>query len=225
MKTYAIIPSGGTGSRTGMNIPKQYVVVKGKELIAYTIEKFQKCENIDEIIIAAQPEYFELLNDIKVKYNFTKLTKIVEGGKERQDSVFNAFSSINFSSEQDLVAVHDAARPLIPVDVINKAVETAKIEKSAVVAIKARDTLFKGEQTVEGFIDRKSVYYVQTPQIFNKEIFQNAAEKAKKENFYGTDESMLVKSAGYEVNIVEGNSLNFKVTTKEDLFIFEKLLP
>jgi len=225
MKTYAIIPSGGTGSRTGMNIPKQYVKVKGKELIAYTIEQFQKCESIDEITIAAQPEYFELLNNIKVKYNFTKLTKIVEGGKERQDSVFNAFSSINFSSAQDLIAVHDAARPLISVEIIKNAVKTAKTKNSAVVAIKARDTLFKGNATVEDYINRKSVYYVQTPQIFRKEIFEKAVKNAKKTDFYGTDESALVKSAGFDVNIVQGSSLNFKITTKEDLFIFEKLLP
>lgn len=224
MKTYAIIPSGGTGSRTGLNIPKQYVKVLDKELIAYTINQFQECENIDEIIIAAQPEYFELLNNIKMKYNFTKLTKIVEGGKERQNSVFNAFSSINFSSDDDLIVVHDAARPLLPIETLNNAIIKAKSKGSIVVAIKARDTLLNGNETVDNYIDRKSVYYVQTPQIFRKDIFLTAMEKAQKDNFSGTDESMLVKNADFEVHIVEGSSLNFKVTTKDDIKILEKLL-
>ena len=223
MKTFAIIPSGGTGSRTGLDIPKQYVKVHNKELIAYTLEKFQNCNEIDEIIVAAQPEFFDLLQKIKLKFNITKLSQVVKGGKERQDSVFNAFSSINFSSENDLIAVHDAARPLIPIEVISNAVKTAREEKSAVVAIKAKDTLFKGESVVESYIDRKSVFYVQTPQIFSKNVYQKALDFAKENSFLGTDESMLVKNAGFDVKIVEGSSLNFKVTTKDDLEIFEKL--
>jgi len=95
MTTYAIIPSGGVGKRINSSLPKQYVKINGKELIAYTLEIFQKCKLIDKIIIAAQPDYIPLLEELKIKYKITKLFKIVEGGKERQDSVFNALKIID----------------------------------------------------------------------------------------------------------------------------------
>ena len=125
MKTYAIIPSGGESKRFGGEIPKQYFNINGKEIIVYTLEVFQNCELIDEIVIAAKPEYFALLNEIKEKYNLNKISKIVEGGKERQDSVFNALSSIA-AEENDLVSVHDAARPLLPNQILLNALNAAE---------------------------------------------------------------------------------------------------
>lgn len=95
MSNVAIIPSAGSGSRFNSPIPKQYVKVLGKEIIVYTLEIFQNCDNIDEIIIPADKNYFNLLFELKEKYNFTKVTKIIEGGKERQDSVYNGLISKN----------------------------------------------------------------------------------------------------------------------------------
>ena len=117
MKKIVIIPSGGKGLRLGTDIPKQYVKVNNKELIAYTIDVFEQCDEIDEIVIAAQKDYFDLLNKIIKKYSFKKVLKIVEGGKERQDSVYNALSSLS-ASNRDLILVHDAARPLLPQKVL-----------------------------------------------------------------------------------------------------------
>ena len=223
MKTYAIIPSGGIGKRIDSSLPKQYIQINGKELIAYTLEIFQKCNQIDEIIIPAQREYFELLNSIKSKYGIDKLTNIVEGGNERQDSVFNALQSIS-AEDDDLIIVHDAARPLLPHQVLLDAIENAKKFGSIIVAIRAKDTLVKGNIFVEDYIDRNEVFYVQTPQIFKYKILYESMILASKGNFVGLDESILVHKTSNKIKIVEGSTINFKVTTESDLDLFRLIV-
>jgi 2-C-methyl-D-erythritol 4-phosphate cytidylyltransferase len=210
VKVYAVIPAGGKGKRGGTETPKQYIRFHGKELVVYTLEVFQKCNLIDEIIIAAEPSYFSLLNKIKKDYNLTKITKIVEGGEERQDSVNNVLKSLK-ADDNDQIAVHDAARPLLPENILTKAISTAKEKGNALVCLKARDTLLIGDRIVKDYVDRSEIYYVQTP------------KKAYEKNFIGTDESMLIKEIGIDINIVEGSMLNFKVTTMTDIEMFERL--
>jgi 2-C-methyl-D-erythritol 4-phosphate cytidylyltransferase len=222
VKVYAVIPAGGKGKRGGTETPKQYLKFRGKELIAYTLEVFQKNNLVDEIIISAEQDYFSLLEEIKKKFNLTKVSKIVEGGEERQDSVYNALKSIN-ANDNDLIAVHDAARPLLPDNILTKAINTAKEKGNALVCLKARDTLLKGDQIVKEYVDRSEIYYVQTPQIFKYKDLMKAMKKAYEKNFIGTDESMLVKELGIDINIVEGSMINFKVTTATDIEMFEKL--
>jgi 2-C-methyl-D-erythritol 4-phosphate cytidylyltransferase len=224
LRVVAIIPAGGKGKRSGTDTPKQYLKFHGKELIAYTLDIFQKNNLVDEIIISAEPFYFSLLEGIKKKFNLTKISKIVEGGEERQDSVYNALKSIK-ASDNDLIAVHDAARPLLPDDILIKAINTAKEKGNALVCLKARDTLLKGDQIVKEYVDRSEMYYVQTPQIFKYGDLMKAMKKAYEKNFIGTDESMLIKQLGININIVEGSMLNFKVTTATDIEMFEKLTP
>ena len=220
MKCYSIIPSGGTGSRAGSNIPKQYLKFNNKELVAYTIDVFQKNELIDGIVIAAQKEFFNLLEEIKQRYSFTKIIKIIEGGAERQNSVFNALKSLQ-ADKEDIIAVHDAVRPLLSQEILINSIEAAKTYGAAVVAMKAKDTLIKGNDAVISYIDRHEFYYAQTPQVFRYNILFEAMKKAEAENFIGTDESILVHRAGHQVKIVEGSSLNFKITSQDDIKIFE----
>jgi 2-C-methyl-D-erythritol 4-phosphate cytidylyltransferase len=222
MKTFVIIPAGGKGKRGGAATPKQYIRFHGKELIVYTLEVFQKCNLIDEIIIAAEPPYFSLLNKIAKDYNLSKIVQIIEGGEERQDSVNNALKSIK-ADDNNLIAVHDAARPLLPENILTKAINTAKEKGNALVCLKARDTLLKGDQIVKEYVDRSEIYYVQTPQIFKYKDLKKAMKRAYEKNFIGTDESMLVKELSIDINIVEGSMLNFKVTTATDIEMFEKL--
>ncbi|MCF8240438.1 MAG: 2-C-methyl-D-erythritol 4-phosphate cytidylyltransferase [Melioribacteraceae bacterium] len=223
MKIYAIIPAGGSGKRTGKSIPKQYLKFNGQELIAYTLDIFQQNNLVDEIIIPAGKDYFEKLNSIKETFGLTKVSNIIEGGRERQNSVFNALSSLN-AVDDDLIIVHDAVRPLLSQEILNNAIETAIEHRSVVVAIKAKDTLIKGTDMVNEYLSREEIYYAQTPQIFSFSILNAAMEKAVKENFPGTDESMLVKNAGYNVHLVEGSSLNFKVTTESDIDLLHLIL-
>jgi 2-C-methyl-D-erythritol 4-phosphate cytidylyltransferase len=223
MSTYAIIPAGGNGTRSGSSTPKQFLKFKGKELIAYTLDVFQRNSSIDEIIVAAESVFLDLLNRIKKEYNFTKLSQIVEGGKERQDSVYSALNVID-AKEDDLVAVHDAARPLLPKEILTSALKTAKEKGNAVVCLKAKDTLLKGDTIIEEHLNRNKIFYVQTPQIFKYEDLEKAMDWAHHNNFIGSDESMLVEKIGIDVNIVEGSVFNFKVTTSEDLRMFESLV-
>lgn len=222
MKVYAVIPAGGKGKRGGTETPKQYIRFHGKELIVYTLEVFQKNNLVDEIIIAAEPPYFSLLNKITKDYKLTKISQIIEGGEERQDSVNNALKAIK-ADDSDLVAVHDAARPLLSDSILTKAISTAKEKGNALVCLKARDTILKGDKIVKEYVDRSEMYYAQTPQIFHFKDLKKAMKKAYEKNFIGTDESMLVKELGIDINIVEGSMLNFKVTTMTDIEIFEKL--
>jgi len=223
MKVFAIIPAGGKGKRSGFTAPKQYLKFRGKELIVYTLEVFQNNNSVDEIVVSAEPAYFTLYNKLIKDYGLSKVKNIVEGGDERQDSVYSALKSIKANND-DLIAVHDAARPLLPDVVLTNAINTAKEKGNALVCIKARDTLLKGEQSVKEYVDRKEIYYVQTPQIFTYKILKKAMKKAFEKNFIGTDESMLVKELGEEINIVEGSMFNFKVTTMTDVEMFEKLV-
>jgi len=222
MKTFVIIPAGGKGKRGDTTTPKQYIRFHGKELIVYTLEVFQKNNLVDEIIIAAEPPYFSLLNKITRDYNLSKITQVVEGGEERQDSVNNALKAIK-ADDGDLVAVHDAARPMLSDSILTNAINTAKEKGNALVCLKARDTLLKGHQIVKEYVDRSEMYYVQTPQIFRYKDLKKAMKKAYEKNFIGTDESMLIKELGIDINIVEGSMLNFKVTTATDIEMFEKL--
>lgn len=223
MSNIAIIPSAGSGSRFNSPIPKQYVKVLGKELIVHTISVFQNSNEIDEIIIPADTNYFDLLNKLKNKYNLNKITKIIEGGKERQDSVYNGLKAKLFN-DNDLILVHDAARPLLSQDLLKASLKEAEKFDSVVVAIKARDTLISGNEFVEKYEDRSKIFYAQTPQIFRYSILLKSFEFALKHKFIATDESMIVKNAGYKVKIVNGDFTNFKITESGDLIILEKLL-
>lgn len=228
MKIIAIIPAGGKGLRAGITnkgnaAPKQYSKINGKELIVYTLQTFQKNRLIDRIIVAAEPEYFDHLVQLAKKYKLSKLKLIVEGGSTRQDSVYNALLSSQ-ADANDLIVVHDAARALLSNEILTNAINTAKKKGNSLVCIKAKDTLIKGNNTVKDYLNRDEVYYVQTPQIFKYKDLLRAMNKSHKENFTGTDESMLVKRTGKKVNIVQGSVFNFKVTTREDIELFKKLV-
>jgi len=222
MKTYAIIPSGGIGKRINSSLPKQYIKIKGKELITYTLEIFQKSEIIDKIIVAAQPEYFHLLEEIKIKYNISKLFKIIEAGKERQNSVFNALMATDANND-DLIVVHDAARPLLSQKILTTAIKEAKTFDNIIVALKTNDTLVSGNQFVQGYLDRKSTFLAQTPQISRFKILIDAMKLAINTNYFGTDESMVLFKAANKIKIVEGSVYNFKITNDEDLDLFKNI--
>ncbi len=223
MRKIVIVPAGGKGLRSGFKKPKQFIKVNGKEIIVYSLETFQRNRLVNEIIIAADRSFFPLLEKLKQEYRLSKISQIIEGGKERQDSVYNALSSASADPE-DLIIVHDAARPLLPSGVLTDAIKTAEQKGNSVVCVRGSNTLIRGKNYVNEYISRENVLYVQTPQIFRYRDIMKAMKKAYEEKFYGTDESMLVKRIGRKVNITEGSNFNFKVTTKEDIKLFESLV-
>lgn len=223
MKVFAVIPAGGKGKRSGFPVPKQYIKVFGKEIIVYTLEIFQKSRLVNEISVAVEKEYFDLILKLKKKYSITKLKTIVEGGKERQDSVFNCLSALS-AEKKDLIAVHDAARPLLPKHILENGIKHAAEFGNALIALKAKDTIVKGDKFADEYLNRNEIFSVQTPQIFNYGDLFSAMKKAYKENFTGTDESMLIKNYGRKIYLVEGSPLNLKITTKEDLEFFRRIV-
>ena len=220
MANYAIIPSGGVGKRINSSLPKQYIKILGKELIAYTIEIFEKCELIDGIVISAQPEYFKIIEEMKNKYAFTKIIQIVEGGIERQHSVYNALKNLD-CNPNDLLLVHDAARPLLSQEILINSINIANKFDNVVVAVKATDTLVSGNDFIEGYLDRNSTYHLQTPQISRYSILIESMKSAMADNFIGTDETILLHRTSNKIKIVEGSSINFKITNNSDLDLFK----
>ncbi len=223
MKIHVIIPAGGKGIRSGSSTPKQYLKVLGKELIFYLLETLEQCKAIDDITIAAEKKYHKKISSIIKKYNFTKIYCLVEGGKERQFSVYNALLSLN-AEDDDLIVVHDAARPLLPLQTLNQAIKTATQKGNAVVALGAKDTIMIGDKTVKNYLDREVVFTVQTPQIFSYKILLAAIENAIKKKILGTDESTLVHKLGKKIFISEGSAFNFKVTTGDDINIVKGII-
>ena len=227
MKRIAIIPSGGKGKRVGNTTPKQYINVCGKEVIAYTLETFNSSPLIDEIIIPAEKKYFNLLKNIKTKYSLHKITKIIEGGNERQDSVFNALSSINTSASEDnlQIIIHDAARPLLSKEILARAIFESETSDNVAVALKSKDTLCYGfNNKIDSYVDRTNLFQIQTPQIFRYKTLMKSFDYAKKTNFNATDDTSIVKHFGKLVHIVEGSTLNFKITDKNDLELFKFII-
>lgn len=218
MKIKVIIPASGTGERFGGRIPKQFLKIDEKEIIAHTLEKFNSIKLIDEIIISTKLEYFVKLSTIIKKYNLRKVKKIVEGGKRRQDSVYNALLNSE-CKEDDLILIHDAVRPFISSKKIRELISEAKKEKCVIPGLPVSETIKRADDKnfVEETIDRDNLWSVQTPQAFSFDILMKSFEKAYKENFTGTDESAIVEKAGYKVKMIDGERRNIKITTKRDL--------
>ena len=222
MSLVVVLPAAGSGSRIASKLPKQFLKFRNKELIAYTLEAFEQHPMVTEIIVATSKNYIPILNRIRTRYNISKLKTIVEGGKERQDSVYNALASLRLQSG-DLVAVHDAARPLISKAILTSAFKTARVKGSAVVCVTGRDTLLRSGEGLFEYVDRKDVHYVQTPQVFRYENLFEAMKKAQETGLKFSDESSLMHHYGYPIELVEGSLLNFKVTTPSDVEILKGL--
>jgi 2-C-methyl-D-erythritol 4-phosphate cytidylyltransferase len=218
----AIIVAAGTGSRFGSETPKQFLEIHGKPVIVYTLERFESCPQIDEIILVLSSVEDENFQKIREKYNFKKLMKIVKGGETRTESVWNGLGEIN-SQMCEIVAVHDGARPLVSIEEITKTIEKARETGAACLVAAVTDTIkeISGDKIVQT-IDRAKLRRALTPQAFRYEILKRAFESNKFDA--ATDESYLVENIGVEVSIVEGSAGNIKITHAEDLVLAESLL-
>jgi 2-C-methyl-D-erythritol 4-phosphate cytidylyltransferase len=212
-----VIVSAGKGSRMKADINKQFLKLREKEVIAHTIEKFCDNKNINEIVVVIREdehEYFK--QNIIDKYGYKNI-KIAFGGKERQDSVFNGLKVIDKKCE--VVLIHDGARPFVTNEVIDRCIDSAKKNQCAIVGVPVKDTIkiIDENNNVSSTPNRSTLWAIQTPQAFNYKLIKNVHEKAKEENYYGTDDSMLMEHFGYNVKVVEGSYNNIKITTPEDL--------
>ena len=219
-----VIVAAGTGSRMNMGINKQFIKLEGKEIIAYTIEKFYNNSNIEDIVVVVKEDESEFFKkEILDKYNF-KNVKIAYGGKERQDSVYNGLKLLD--EKCDVVLIHDGARPFVSDKIIDKSIEEAKEHKAIVVGVPVKDTIkvIDNDKNIVDTPNRSVLWAVQTPQTFDYNILIDAYKDAFKNKIYGTDDAMLVERIGYKVKMLEGSYNNIKITTQEDLNIGSQIL-
>lgn len=219
-----VIVAAGTGSRMNMGINKQFIKLEGKEIIAYTIEKFYNNSNIEDIVVVVKEDESEFFKkEILDKYNFKNI-KIAYGGKERQDSVYNGLKSLD--KKCDVVLIHDGARPFVSDKIIDNCIEEVKEHKAIVVGVPVKDTIkiIDNDKNIVDTPNRSVLWAVQTPQTFDYNILIDAYKDAFKSGFYGTDDAMLVERIGYKVKMVEGSYNNIKITTQEDLSVGSQIL-
>jgi 2-C-methyl-D-erythritol 4-phosphate cytidylyltransferase len=217
LKVKVIIPASGSGERFGSKTPKQFLKIEGKEIIAHTLGKFNSLKAVDEIIISTKLEYFIKISSIIKKYNFRKVKKIVQGGKLRQDSVYNALISIECEKD-DLILIHDAVRPFISKQKIIELINESKKGKCVILGLPVSETIKSVDKKnmVTKTMDRKKIRLIQTPQAFQYKILMKSFEKALDENFTGTDEASIVENAGFRVKVMDGEKGNVKITYKGD---------
>lgn len=229
MKNIAVILSGGTGSRFGGTLPKQFTKLAGKAVIEYTIDAFEKSNNIDEIIIVSQSEHMHLTWDIIKKNKWKKVVKVFVGGKERFDSTYSALVGLEGYSHECNILIHDAVRPLINEHIINDCIYALKEFDAVDVVIPSSDTLVEvfDDECISNIPNRAFMRRGQTPQAFKLGTIKKAYQKAiKEQRFSFTCDCGVVRSMipGIRVATVKGNEANIKITHPIDLFIAEKLL-
>lgn len=225
MKATAIIVAAGLGRRVGEATPKQFLPLDGQPLLAHTLIPFESVQEVSEIILLIPAKWENhCRNAVVEKYGFKKVSKLISGGPERQDSVYIGLREV--AGNTDVIVVHDGVRPLVTKALIQESIRGAATYGAAVVAIPLADTLKKVTSggLVRRTLKRDTLWLAQTPQSFQKKIILEAYEAAFNDRFYGTDDAALVERAGFPVKIVPGSPLNFKVTTLEDLHLAEFLL-
>lgn len=223
-KNCVVIVAGGKGKRMGEPISKQFLLLDDKPILYYTLKVFDNCNSIDDIILVISKEDIDYFNNnIKNTFTFKKLKAVVEGGKERQDSVYNGLKSCK---ECDIVLIHDGARPFVEEDMIIKGIETSKRYGASACGVIPKDTIKVRE--VNGFsestLDRNTLIAVQTPQCFKYDLILKAHEYINKNNISVTDDTMALELMGNKVYLYEGKYTNIKVTTPEDLILARYLV-
>lgn len=221
-KLAVIIPAAGAGKRMKADIPKILLKLDGRTILEHTIRRFYDWDVADMVIpvsASVEDEVANLIRDLQAPFPI----RIVEGGKERQDSIRNALKMIDTACT--IVAVHDAARPFFDPELLGKAFAALNDHDGAIAAIPATYTMKKVHKgTVTETVERDSLWQVNTPQIFHRDALAAAYKKAYEENFYGTDDAMLVEHAGGKVAVIEDIPHNIKITTPSDLFTAERIL-
>ncbi len=212
-KVIAIIVAAGRGKRLGSSLPKQFLKIRGRTVLEMAILAFEKNGAVDEIIIAANPDYMVLTEEIC--RGFSKISAIVPGGDERQDSVAAALSRVQ--DEESIVLVHDGARPFVTDKVINAVIQSACKAGATVPVVPVKDTIRQISDEGSATLDRACLAAVQTPQAFRASILREAIENARKSGFCGTDDASLAENLGINISMVRGDAANRKITTREDL--------
>lgn len=221
----AIIVAGGKGKRMHKRINKLFLLLNKEPIIWHTLNTFQNCKNINKIILVVRPEDKDKFKAIIKKNDFNKLEKIIDGGVERQDSVYNGIKAIDKADNDDIILIHNAVNPFVDEATINNCINATKKYGAAVVGFPAKDTIKVVEDGfVRQTIDRRLLWQIQTPQAMKYFLVIKAFERAYKDKFYGTDDVSLVERIGGSVKIVYCPRENIKITDPYDLAYANKMI-
>jgi 2-C-methyl-D-erythritol 4-phosphate cytidylyltransferase len=218
LKTVAIIPAGGSGTRMKSGVSKQYLLLGGIPILVHTLRVFQETPAVDDIFLVLPAHEIESARQkIVEKYNLTKVNRILTGGKHRQDSVKSGIDALG--AEYDVVMIHDGVRPFVSRELVDMAIREAAEAAAVTVGVPVRDTV----KTVGagGFvgktIKRDRLWLTQTPQAFSAPVIKEAYRRAYKDDYYGTDDAVLVERMGIKVKMLPGSYDNIKITTEIDI--------
>jgi 2-C-methyl-D-erythritol 4-phosphate cytidylyltransferase len=219
MNIFTIITAGGTGTRMGTDIPKQFLKLKEQPLLMHTFNRFFEFNPEIKFILSLPEAYISYWKKLCKDFDFTIKHEIVKGGETRFHSVKNALKKVN---ESGFVAVHDGVRPLVSIDTLKRAFKTAEQYGNSVVSQEIPFSLRIREVTGSRSVDRSLFVEIQTPQIFKTEIIKKAYMSAFSNLF--TDDASVVENIGEKIHLCEGNPENIKITTQTDLLIAKLLL-
>ena len=216
-KVTVIVAAAGVGKRMKLGYPKQFLEWNGKPLFITPLEVANNCSLVDDIIVTTNKENVEIVKDLCRKFKITKVKAVTPGGKERQNSIYNALLC---DENSDIILVQDGVRPFLKEKYIKECCDiVSKEKKGAIVGVKVKDTIKIINENMEVVSTplRENLIAVHTPQAFPGNILKDAYKKAEEDGFLGTDDASLVERMGYPVKIVPGDYDNVKITTQEDL--------
>ena len=226
----ALILSGGNGSRLGANLPKQYLQCNGCMVITYCLKTFQNCAAIDAIWVVAQNEYRErIAQELYAcgNSNPSKIKGFSEPGQTRQLSIYNGLKDIaHFASPEDVVIIHDAARPLVKEEMIIELIDTLSSHDGAIPVLPMKDTVYfsKDGETISNLLERDKIYAGQAPESFRFGKYLEANERLFPDTIYrinGSTEPAIL--AGMDIHMIKGDEENYKITTPLDLEKFQRI--
>lgn len=227
MKNIAIVLAGGSGSRFGADMPKQFLQVAGKMIIEHTIDAFERHPLIDEIAVVSRADYVDEMKEMVKRDGYRKVTKVLQGGKERYHSSLAAIEA--FTCDDDNLLIHDGVRPLVTDRIITDCVKALANYEAVDVAVPATDTVIELNEdgSIARIPPRKLLRNAQTPQCFRRRVIAKAFELALKDpGFFPTDDCSLVLKYMPEVaiKVVDGEPTNIKITYKEDIEMMKRVI-
>jgi len=223
MKVAAILPAAGLGTRMGKYSPessgtsrKQFMLLGGAPILIHTIRKFVAAPSVSEIFVAVRQEDMSALEEQLREEKYSKPVQLVEGGRNRQESVGNAVERVSLNT--DIVAVHDAVRPFVTVEQIEECIAAAAEQGAVILGIPPVDTIKQVDKAViHSTLLRERIVLAQTPQVFQTSLLREAFERAERDHFVGTDEASLVEHLGKSVHVILGSDRNIKITRPSDM--------
>ncbi|MCA0993650.1 2-C-methyl-D-erythritol 4-phosphate cytidylyltransferase [Pseudalkalibacillus hwajinpoensis] len=222
MKYSVVIPAAGQGKRMNAGKNKQFIMLEGKPIIVHTMSVFQSDPHCEEIVLAINEREHDDFRSLIEEYGLTKVSHVVTGGRERQQSVYEGLKALQ---GEKIVLIHDGARPFFSHEVANKVALAAANYDGAIVAVPVKDTVKQVDQLqVKRTIDRSSLWAVQTPQAFRLSVIKDVHQWAEENDVIGTDDASLVEMNGQAVHVIEGDYWNVKLTTPEDLIFARAIL-